>query len=324
MTKKRMMIIDGQNAFIRHYIVNPTISSNGQPIGGIVGFLQGLQKLNRTIKSDMIVVVWDGAGGSRRRRSVVKGYKEGRKPARLNRFIRNMPENEELENQMWQQVRVLEYLNETPVIQFMFPETEADDVISCVNNLQIFSEWQKVIVSSDKDFFQICGDSTVLYRPIQDEVVSRNTILEDFQIHPKNFAAARAIAGDKSDNLPGVPRAGLATVAKRLPFLAEEREYLVSEILEHCEDNKGGKVKFYKDVVENSELVRTNYKLMQLYSPSLSVQTTNVIRNTFKEYKPLFNNTAVLKLLFEDGCPQINLEELYASFRKMISDHKAK
>lgn len=323
MTKKRMMIIDGQNAFIRHYIVNPTISSNGQPIGGIVGFLQGLQKLNRTIKPDLIVVVWDGAGGSRRRRSVVKGYKEGRKPARLNRFIRNMPENEEAENQMWQQVRVLEYLNETPAVQFMFPETEADDVISYVNNLQKFSDWQKVVVSSDKDFFQICGDSTVLYRPIQDEVVSRNTILEEFQIHPNNFAAARAIAGDKSDNLPGVPRAGLATVAKRLPFLAESKEYLVSEILEYCEENKEGKVKFYNDVAENGELVKTNYKLMQLYTPSLSIQTAQKVKSTFEEYKPLFNNTAVVKLLFEDGCPQINLEELFASFRKMISEYKA-
>lgn len=322
MAKKRMMIIDGQNAFIRHYIVNPTISSNGQPIGGIVGFLQGLQKLNRTIRPDSIVIVWDGAGGSRKRRSVVKGYKEGRKPVRLNRFIRNMPENEESENLMWQQVRVLEYLNETPVIQFMFPETEADDVISYVNNLADFSDWQKVIVSSDKDFFQICGDSTVLYRPIQDEVVSRNTIIEKFQIHPGNFAVARAIAGDKSDNLPGVPRAGLATVAKRLPFLKEDREYLVSEILDYCEENKDAKIKFYRDIIDNIDLVQTNYKLMQLYSPSLSVQTTRKIKNTFEEYTPLFNNTGVVKLLFEDGCPQINLEELYASFRKMISDFK--
>jgi len=322
MAKKRMMIIDGHNAFIRHYIVNPTISSNGQPIGGIVGFLQGLQKLNRTIRPDLIVTVWDGAGGSKKRRSIVKGYKAGRKPVRLNRFIRNMPENEESENRIWQQVRVLEYLNETPVVQFMFPEIEADDTISYVSNLPVFSDWQKVIVSSDKDFFQVCGDSTILYRPIQDEVVSRNTILEKFQIHPDNFAAARAIAGDKSDNLPGVPRAGLATVAKRLPFLAEDKSYLISEILEYCEEHKDGKVKFYNDIIENIETVKINYKMMQLYSPALSTQTTRKIKSTFGEYKPLFNNTGVVKLLFEDGFPQINLEELYASFRKMISDHK--
>ena len=81
---KRLMVVDGNNAFIRHYIVNPSISTNGQPIGGLVGFLRGLQKLSRMIRPDGIVVVWDGAGGSRKRKSMVKTYKEGRKPVRLN------------------------------------------------------------------------------------------------------------------------------------------------------------------------------------------------------------------------------------------------
>jgi len=318
------MIIDGHNAFIRHYIVNPTLSANGQPIGGIVGFLQGLQKLSRMMKPDLITVVWDGAGGSRKRRSIVKGYKEGRKPVRLNRFIRNMPENEESENMMWQQVRILEYLNETPVIQFMFPETEADDVISYVSNFHQFDDWHKIVVSSDKDFFQICGDSTVLYRPIQDEVVNKNTIVEKFLIHPNNFALARAIAGDKSDNLPGISGAGLATVAKRLPFLVEEKSYLVSDVQEYCRERKDEKIKFYKDVDDNGELVKINYKMMQLYSPPLSNQTSRKIKETFKSYTPLFNKTAVVKLLFADGFPQVNLDELYALFRKIIFESKTK
>jgi len=324
MTKKRMMIIDGHNAFIRHYIVNPTISANGQPIGGIVGFLQGLQKLSRMIKPDMITVVWDGAGGSRKRRSIVKGYKAGRKPVRLNRFIRNLPENEEAENLMWQQVRILEYLNETPVVQFMFPETEADDIISYVSNYHQFDDWHKVVVSSDKDFFQICGDSTVLYRPIQDEIVSKNVIVEKFLIHPNNFALARALAGDASDNLPGVPRVGLPTVAKRLPFLVEEKSYMVSELKDYCEERKDEKVRFYRDVLDNIELIKINYKVMQLYSPSLSIPTSSKVKETFGSHLPLFNNTGVVKLLFEDGFPQVNLDELYALFRKMIFESKTK
>lgn len=321
-SKKRIMIVDGHNAFIRHYIVNPTISSNGQPIGGLVGFLQGLQKLARTIKPDLISVVWDGENGSRRRRSIVKGYKEGRKPVRLNRFIRNLPENEESKNLIWQQVRVLEYLNETPVIQFMFPETEADDTVAYVSQLPQFSDWHKVVVSSDKDFFQLCGDSTVLYRPIQDEVVNKNSILEKFSIHPDNFALARAIAGDKSDNLPGVPRVGIPTVAKRLPFLSEDKEYLVADIEKYCEEREEEKVKFYRDVLDNIDIVKINYKMMQLYSPSLSTQTTRKIRETFDEYVPLFNKTGMVKLLFEDGCPQINLDNLFALFQRTVYELK--
>lgn len=321
---KRIMIIDGNNDFVRHYIVNPSLSTNGQPVGGIIGFLQSLQKLDRTIKPDSIVVVWDGAGGSKKRKSLVKTYKEGRKPIRLNRNIRNLEENEEAENLMWQQVRILEYLNRTPVIQLMRPEVEADDIIAYTTQLARFSDWQKVIVSSDKDFIQLCDDKTILYRPIQGEILNKNTIEEDFAISPTNFALARAMVGDKSDNLPGVSGVGLATVAKRLPFLAEEKSYLIDEVMEYCEKKieEGAKIKFYSSVLDERDIVSLNYKMMQLYSPSLSIQTAETIKSTFEEHEPEFSETEVIKMLFQDGFPQINLAELYATFRKIVREHK--
>jgi len=321
---KRLMIIDGNNDFVRHYIVNPSLSTNGQPIGGIVGFLQGLQKLDRTIKPDSIVVVWDGAGGSKKRKSLVKTYKEGRKPIRLNRNIRNLDANEEAQNLMWQQVRILEYLNRTPVIQLMKEEVEADDIIAYVSKLPRFSDWQKVIVSSDKDFIQMCDDTTVLYRPIQGEVLNKKTIIEKFSISPTNFALARAMVGDKSDNLPGVNGVGLATVAKRLPFLGEEKSFLITDVIKHCEENveEETKVKFYPSILEDKDLIKLNYKMMQLYIPSLSIQTAQTIRSTFEEHDPEFSETEVIKMLFQDGFPQIALDELYATFRKIIREHR--
>lgn len=321
---KRLMIIDGNNDFVRHYIVNPSLSTNGQPIGGIVGFLQGLQKLDRTIKPDSIVVVWDGAGGSKKRKSLVKTYKEGRKPIRLNRNIRNLDANEEAQNLMWQQVRILEYLNRTPVIQLMKEEVEADDIIAYVSKLQRFSDWQKVIVSSDKDFIQMCDDTTVLYRPIQGEVLNKKTIIEKFSISPTNFALARAMVGDKSDNLPGVNGVGLATVAKRLPFLGKEKSFLITDVIKHCEEKmeEETKVKFYPSILESKELIKLNYKMMQLYIPSLSIQTAQAIKSTFEEHTPEFSETEVIKMLFQDGFPQITLNELYATFRKIIREHR--
>ena len=64
---KRVIIIDALNAYFRAYIVNPSLSSNGQPIGGYKGFLGILQKLAREMNPDEIVIAWDGAGGSARR-----------------------------------------------------------------------------------------------------------------------------------------------------------------------------------------------------------------------------------------------------------------
>ena len=114
----RYMIIDSLNQFLRSLVVNPTLSPNGQRIGGIVGYMKTLQKLSREIKPDRIIVCWDGQGGSARRRSENKNYKEGRKPLRLN-WNNDLDEEATLKNKLWQTSRLMEYLNHLPVCQLM-------------------------------------------------------------------------------------------------------------------------------------------------------------------------------------------------------------
>ena len=257
---KRLLVIDALNMYFRAYIVNPTLSTNGQPIGGMVGFLKILQKLCRETHPDEIIVCWDGEGGSHKRKLVNKNYKAGRSPIRLNRDIRNLTENEEIENKVWQQTRLAEYLNNLAVIQLMLAQVEADDIIAQVVQNPRYEDWQRVIVSSDKDFLQLCDGNTVLFRPIQKEVLNSNDIVKKYKIHPNNFALARAIVGDKSDNLQGVGGVGLATVAKRFPFLVEEKSYTITEILDHCE-KIDSKLKVYDSILENEDVVKNNYKL---------------------------------------------------------------
>ena len=222
-SNKRVLIIDQLNLFFRNYIVNPSLSTDGMPIGGLRGCIQSLQKVVRESKPSMIVICWDGQGGSKKRKLLKKDYKAGRKPIRLNRAIRNLSEEQEVDNKIWQQTRLIDYYNQIPVIQFMFDSTEADDIIAYVANHKFLKEHEKIILSSDKDFFQLLNDKTVLYRPIQKEVLNEKSIVKKFDIHPTNFAMARAMAGDKSDNIEGIRGAGLATIAKRFPFLREEK-----------------------------------------------------------------------------------------------------
>ena len=80
---KRVLVIDGMNNFVRSYVVDPTLDVNGNPIGGLSGFLKILQKNIREIRPDKIVVCWEGPSGSQKRRSINKNYKAGRKPPRL-------------------------------------------------------------------------------------------------------------------------------------------------------------------------------------------------------------------------------------------------
>ena len=104
----RVLIIDALNMFLRAYIVDPSLSTNGEPIGGFKGSIKIVQKLARMIKPDEIVIVWDGPNGSQKRRSIDKNYKEGRKPIRLNRNVKALSEDEELRNRVWQQTRSIE------------------------------------------------------------------------------------------------------------------------------------------------------------------------------------------------------------------------
>ena len=320
---KRLLVIDALNMYFRAYIVDPSLSTNGQPIGGVKGFLKILQKLVRETKPDQIVICWDGAGGSQKRKTLAKGYKEGRKPIRLNREIRNMTENEEVENKIWQQTRLVELLNEMPIMQLMLESVEADDIISYVVGSEKYSGWQKVIVSSDKYFFQLCDDETVVFRPIQKEVLNKNSIIEKFNIHPGNFALARAVAGDKSDNLPGVPGVGLATVAKRFPFMKTEEVCTIDALMDHCHSEilAESKLKVFTNIIESRDTIELNYKMMQLYSPSISVQGRRKLQFALDNIEWSFNKTGVRAMMIEDGFGEWNWSDLFQHLNKIAFDN---
>jgi 5'-3' exonuclease len=322
MNQPRVLLIDALNMYFRAYIVDPSLSTNGQPIGGVKGFLKILQKLVRETKPDQIVIAWDGEGGSQRRKSVNKGYKEGRKPIRLNRDIRNMSENEEIENKIWQQTRLVEYLNQMPISQTMLPAVEADDVIAYVSRLPSLKGWQKVIVSSDKDFFQLCDDETVVLRPIQKKVINTNRLLEEFNIHPTNMALARAIAGDKSDNLPGIRGVGLGTIKKRFPFFADAEFCTVDKLIGFCEDSESD-LKVYQQIIEGRDLIEENYKLMQLYSPAISPQGKTQVRFAIEEAEQLFNKTRVQGMMIDDGFGSGDWSSLFQTMRRIVVDNKS-
>jgi len=318
-SKKRVLLIDALNLFMRNYIVDPSLSTNGQPIGGAKGFIKSLQSVCRTINPDLIFVAWDG--GSQKRKSIDKNYKAGRKPVRLNRDIHNMTAGEQENNKNWQQQRLIEYLNEMPIMQSYVENVEADDIIALVAQSQALSEHHKIILSSDKDFIQLCDDTTILYRPIQKEILNKKRILEQFEIHPTNFALARAIAGDKSDNLPGVGGAGLPTVSKRFPFLSEEKSYTIQELVDYAE-GVDSKLKVYKNIVEKREIIEKNYKMMQLYVPCISAQSAQYIRGMLKDPKLMFNKTGVQTMMMIDGFGSYDLADLFALFRKMVVQSK--
>ena len=323
--QKRLLIVDGLNIYMRSYNANPSISTNGDPIGGCKGFLASLQKISRNVQPDRIVVVWDGDGGSARKRKLCPGYKGGRKPVRLNRAVRGLlTEAQERANKKWQYENTIDYLDLMPVTQIRIDGFEADDVISYVNSMSSFHGWLRIIASTDKDFYQCVSTDetagqTVVYRPREKgafEVIREKDLIEEHGIHPSNFVLARTMEGDKSDNLPGVPGVGIKTVAKRFPFLKEDEEYYLQDIYDECEKNLG-KSKIYDTILDNAAIADLNYQMMQLSAPNLSAQAGREIQSRIKQ--PLnFNKTAVSAMMIADGFGSGNWDDLFAMCRRFV------
>ena len=316
---EKILIIDAMNTFIRNYVMNPSLAADGSPIGGTKGFLMSLQKMAREIKPDNIIVVWDGGGGSAKRRSMAKEYKEGRKPLKLNRAYSGMSSLEESQNRYDQMKKTIEYLNHMPITQLMIEDIEADDVIAYICQMQSLKGKIKVIVSMDKDFIQLCDDETMIYQPVQKNFLNKKRIIEKFGIHPNNFALARAIDGDKSDNLAGIKGAGLKTIAKKFDFLSEEKSYTLDELFKYCKTIDSN-IKLYKNILSEKKKVTLNYKLMQLYVPVISVKSSKHIRTTIETFKPSFNRTEIIKMMTTDGINDYNWDTLFQKFRLLIAN----
>jgi DNA polymerase-1 len=330
---KRVLIVDMLNLFYRSYVVDPSLTLKGVPIGGLKGAIKALQKLSKEVYPDEFILCWDGDGGSAKRKQINKNYKEGRKPLRLNRVAHVFTEDQELQNKIWQQTRLIEYLNEMPVIQFKFQGTEADDVIAHIVHHPFYDGWQKVIASNDKDFYQLCSSETLVYRllnrkdengkKLPNEIVTSKSLLEDHSIHPNNFALARALAGDKSDNLEGVGGVGLKTAAKRFPMLRDEQRHTITELIDHCKEhvkNNKKSLKAYQNVISNSEILERNYKMMQLYIPSLGLNAKEQITNALNNIEFTFSKTELLKMMIGDGFGELNLMNLFTNFNKIVID----
>jgi DNA polymerase I len=320
MLNRKIMIIDALNMFLRSYVVNPSLDSNGQPIGGFYGFLKSMQKCIREIEPHEIHVCWDGPGGAKRKRTENKGYKEGRKPIKMNWNYEHLTDDDKMKNKIWQQLRLVEYLETLPVKQYIYDGIEADDVIAFLCGNKITEKTIKFIVSNDKDFLQLCSKDTVLYRPISDKFETFKTVVGDYEIHPFNMALARAVEGDKSDNLPGVKGLGIKTLVKAFPFLSEEKFYGINEVLEVCRKEKNPKA-VHKKLLESKDLLESNYKMMQLYAPSIPIEVADGIKQVYNEpfsYSQQNFDTSIVK----DGIGAYDWSSIRLYSRMVMNNQK--
>lgn len=266
----RILILDGLNIFLRCFVMSPAMNDDGEHIGGISCFLQSMGKAIRELEPTRCIVVFDGKGGSQRRREIYPEYKKGRKHKRnLNRTYEGMEDPEEA---MTREIHKLgKFLKTLPVTVVSIDRIEADDSIAYISK-QIYDDedHEVIIMSSDKDFLQLADESTKVWAPKKETLYDREKVVEEYEFPPKNYLITRLIEGDSSDNIDGVYGIGEKKIEKKFgEFLKCEKFRNVDDLISYAEDNKE-KSNTYKRLVENEETLRRNWKLMQLQDVNIS------------------------------------------------------
>jgi len=321
MLEKPVIYIDGLNVFMRHFAANPTKSLNGQLCGGIVGFLRNIEHLSAKFNPQKIIVAWEG-GGSLRRRNIDPNYKEGRRPVKLNRssYYSDIPDTSENRNN--QLKLLIEILYETPVTQIYVNDCEADDIISYLVKTRKKKNI-KIIVTSDKDYYQLLDENTKIWSPNKKQLIDEKYVLDKWNIPAQNFCLVRCFAGDSSDGIKGIKGAGIKSMLNRFPELSQQKDLSISDII--SEANKkvkaGCKIKLIDNIINNENLLEKNWKLMYLDSAMLSASQIKKINHQFENKENKVNKMNLLKIMNREGLNFFNIHTFLISINSCLRNN---
>ncbi len=262
----RVLLIDGLNIFLRAFAVNGSLNEKGVPVGGITGFMKSLAFAIREMEPTRVIVTYDGAGGSKRRRKINPNYKANRTPKRVTKFDAFNSLEDEKEAMKIQFRRLLSYLELLPIDVYSIDNVEADDVIAYL--AQNVLENEVIIMSADQDFLQLVNDRIVVWSPNKKKYYTEEQIFTEYGIPAHNFLMYKCLMGDKSDNLVGIKGLGPKKVAKVIPEIVGREINL--DYLVHYASTQDSLM--HKRIVEDKVNLETNEKMMSLKDPLMSGQ----------------------------------------------------
>lgn len=205
---KRLAVIDGKSVFYRGYYAMPGLSmADGTPTGGVYGFVSLAIELIKKLEPDYVAVAWDKRGTNiRKRRELYPEYKAGRKPA---------PDD------FYQQIPILhELLDAFGWPLYEIDDYEADDIMGAFARQAESRGIETCLITSDLDALQLISPMAKVYamknglRNIEEFTAEH--FEEKYGIRTEQFLDLKALKGDSSDNLLGVPGIGEKTAVKLL------------------------------------------------------------------------------------------------------------
>ncbi len=220
--KEKVCLIDGSGYIFRAFFASPMMTNpEGLPVNAVYGFLNMFLSLTANIKCDYCLVLFD-AKRQNFRNEFFPEYKATRPelPAELKPQFALIHEVVEALNLHWLQMEGY----------------EADDLIATYTDLALKENKEVTIVSADKDLMQLIRPGVKFYDGMKNKFFTPEDVKEKFGVYPERVTDVQALAGDSTDNIPGIPGIGLKTAAELINLFGS-----LEGVLEHAEEIKQNK-----------------------------------------------------------------------------------
>jgi 5'-3' exonuclease len=252
---KQVILIDGKGALYRFgYALKTLSTAEGKASGAIHGMMSGLLRLKRKFPGAQLLVVWDGYKTSESwRKALYPAYKGNRQhkadPVRDGILAQEKP--------------IRELLDLLGVVQVSHQMVEADDIIGIVARSGVKASDVPIVYSGDKDFLQLMADDVKIIRdvvkgPDKLKFETPSSVRLEFRCEPSQVLSVRALAGDGSDNIPGVLKGVGVVGASKMVAHGVQPE------LKKWEENRLDARQAFPILKEQWHVVHRNYKLMKL------------------------------------------------------------
>ena len=265
----KLVLIDGNSIIYRAFFALPLLNNDkGVYTNAVYGFTTMLLRILEEEKPTHMLVAFD-AGKTTFRHETYKEYKGGR---------------QKTPSELSEQFPILkELLDAFQIARYELPQYEADDIIGTLSKLGNEKEWDVTVISGDKDMLQLISDKVtvnVTKKGISEvEKYTPEYLKEKMEITPEQIIDLKALMGDSSDNIPGVPGVGEKTAVKLLKQFPT-----LEEVYENVDEVSGKKVKenlinHKDDAFMSKDLVTINRE-----SP-ITVSLDDLVYNGYEQSK---------------------------------------
>ena len=182
--------IDFNNLMYGSYYGDKYLNSRNENVNAIRSFFTRLRDLKNALNPDHIIIANDLSRDKTFRRRIYAKYKANRKTE----------VDPDIQNQMSWALQILALMG-YPIINNI--EYEADDILGMVSKYATNNKLDMIIVSADRDLYQLINDTTYIYSIRNKELIDKDYLFNKYRLKPEQWIEMKIIVGDNGDNIPG-------------------------------------------------------------------------------------------------------------------------